>query len=157
MPVQIYFYYETYLIYYIYSIYNYILFALHNQSINYIHIFCHVSYLPRPRRGLRGIVFTLPVCVCACVCAYVRACVRACVRVWPMFWYFIFRLLEEMDLFFTKWPPAAISDDQKSLSISFLVISDQCTTFVLESFFKMAASGYFGCTKFAKIDRELPL
>ena len=38
--------------------------------------------LPRPWRGLRGIVFTRYVClcVCVCVCACVRVCVRACVR-----------------------------------------------------------------------------
>ena len=28
-------------------------------------------------------------------------------------------------IFFAKWPPAAILDDQKSLSIAFLAISDQ--------------------------------
>ena len=28
-------------------------------------------FLPRPRRGLRGIVFTRSVCVCVCVCVSV--------------------------------------------------------------------------------------
>ena len=32
-------------------------------------------------------------------------------------------------IFFAKWPPAAILDDQKSLSIAFLAISDQYATF----------------------------
>ena len=31
--------------------------------------------LPRPRRGLRGIVFTRSVCVCVCVCVSVCLCV----------------------------------------------------------------------------------
>ena len=30
--------------------------------------------LPRPRRGLRGIVFTLSVCVCVCVCVCLCVC-----------------------------------------------------------------------------------
>ena len=34
---------------------------------------------------------------------------------------------------FTKWLPAAILDDLKSLSMTFLAISDQCTTFNLFS------------------------
>ena len=45
-------------------------------------------YLPRPRRGLRGIVFTRSVCLCVCVCVCVR----------PIFWYFISRLLEEISV-----------------------------------------------------------
>ena len=44
--------------------------------------------------------------------------------------------------FFTKWLPAAILDDRKSLSIAFLAISDQYATFFF--FHKMAASGHFG-------------
>ena len=37
--------------------------------------------------------------------------------------------------FLTKWPPAAILDDQKSLSIAFLAISDQyATLFFWENF-----------------------
>ena len=32
--------------------------------------------------------------------------------------------------FFAKWPPAAILDDQKSLSIAFLAISDQYATLI---------------------------
>ena len=31
----------------------------------------HILLLPRPRRGLLGIVFTLSVCVCVCVCVSV--------------------------------------------------------------------------------------
>ena len=31
-------------------------------------------WLPRPRRGLRGIVFTRSVCVCVCVCVCVSVC-----------------------------------------------------------------------------------
>ena len=34
-------------------------------------------------------------------------------------------------IFFSKWPPAAILDDQKSLSIAFLAISDQDAIFIL--------------------------
>ena len=45
-------------------------------------------YLPRPRRGLRGIVFTRSVCLCVCVCVCVR----------PIFWYFISQLLEEISI-----------------------------------------------------------
>ena len=33
-------------------------------------------------------------------------------------------------LFLAKWPPAAILDDQKSLSIAFLAISDQYATLI---------------------------
>ena len=33
-------------------------------------------------------------------------------------------------IFFAKWPPATILDDQKSLSIAFLTISDQYATFI---------------------------
>ena len=57
--------------------------------------------------------------------------------------------------FFSKWPPAAILDERKSLSITFLAISDQYTTFFY-FFFKMAASGHFGSQK-AKNNRVLPL
>ena len=34
------------------------------------------------------------------------------------------------DIFFAKWPPPAILDDQKSLSIAFLAISDQLANFI---------------------------
>ena len=34
------------------------------------------------------------------------------------------------DFFFTKWLPAAILDDRKSLLIAFLAISDQYATFI---------------------------
>ena len=60
-------------------------------------------------------------------------------------------------IFFTKWPPAAILDDRKSLPIAFLALSDQYTTSFFYSFLKMAASGHFGYPIFAKIDRDLPL
>ena len=46
---------------------------------------------------------------------------------------------EKRGFFFTKCPSAAILDDQKSLWIAFLAISDQYGTF-----FKMAASSHFG-------------
>ena len=42
-------------------------------------IFSHriiVCSLPRPRRGLQGIVFTRSVCLCVCVC--VSVCVSMC-------------------------------------------------------------------------------
>ena len=42
----------------------------------------------------------------------------------------------------TKWLPAAILDDRKSLSIAFLAISDQYETLIF--FHKMAAGGHFG-------------
>ena len=35
---------------------------------------------------------------------------------------------------FSKWPPAAILDDRKSLSIAFLAISDQYATFFFFNF-----------------------
>ena len=56
-------------------------------------------------------------------------------------------------IFFTKWLPAAILDDRKSLSMAFLAISDQCTTFYF--FHKMAACGHFGWPKitFDRISR----
>ena len=38
-------------------------------------------------------------------------------------------------IFFTKWPPAAILDDRKSLSIAFLAISDQYAAFFFFTFF----------------------
>ena len=80
---------------------------------------------------------------------------------------------EKRGIFFTKWPVAAILDNQKSLSIAFLAISDQCTTFNFFYFwmtenhfrsqfspfhqnfffnfvFKMAASGHFGSRFFQK-------
>ena len=46
---------------------------------------------------------------------------------------------------FTKWLPATILDDRKSLSIVFLAISDQYATLICFDFFhKMAAEGHFG-------------
>ena len=52
----------------------------------------------------------------------------------------------------------AILEDQKSLSIAFLTISDQYATFFfLNFFFKMAASAHFGSTICAKNNRVLPL
>ena len=51
--------------------------------------------------------------------------------------------------FFTKWPPAVILDDRKSLSIAVFAISDQYATFFF-FFFKMAASGQFGSRFFPK-------
>ena len=47
-------------------------------------------YLPRPRRGLRGIVFTRSVCLSVCLCV--------CVCVRPIFWYFISQLSEEISI-----------------------------------------------------------
>ena len=41
--------------------------------------------------------------------------------------------------FFTKWPLAAILDDRKSLSITFLAISDQYATFYFFSKWPPAA------------------
>ena len=49
---------------------------------------------------------------------------------------------------FTKWPPATILNDRKSLSIKFLVVLDQYATFnICEIFHKMDASGHFGWPK----------
>ena len=53
------------------------------------------SQLPRPRRGLRGIVFTRSVCLSVCVSC---VCVSVCLCVRPIFWYFIYRLLEEISI-----------------------------------------------------------
>ena len=55
-------------------------------------------------------------------------------------------------LFFSKWPPAAILDDRKSLLIAFLAISDQYETFFFTFFFKMAAGGHFGSPIWAILD-----
>ena len=41
----------------------------------------------------------------------------------------IYRHFRSMNNFFTKWPPAAILDDRKSLLIIFLAILDQYATF----------------------------
>ena len=50
--------------------------------------------------------------------------------------------------FLTKWPPGASLDNRKSLSIAFLVISDQYAAFLFfEFFYKMAAGGHFGWPK----------
>ena len=63
---------------------------------------------------------------------------------------------EKVGIFFAKWPPAAILDDQKSLSIAFLAISDQYA-FFFDFFFKMATSGHFVIPICAKNNRVLPL
>ena len=57
-------------------------------------------------------------------------------------------------ILFTKWLPGAILDDRKSLSIGFLVISDQYATLIF--FHKMAAGGHFGLPKitFDRISRH---
>ena len=49
-------------------------------------------------------------------------------------------------IFFTKWLPAAILDDRKSLSIAFLAISGKYATLIFLDFVfhKMAAVGHFG-------------
>ena len=47
-----------------------------------------------------------------------------------------FRLIRNFDFFFIKWLPAAILDDRKSLSITFLAISDQYATFFSFKFTK---------------------
>ena len=60
-------------------------------------------------------------------------------------------------LFFTKWPPAAILVDRISLSIALLTISDKYAAFLFSSFFyKMAASGHIGWPKitFDRISRH---
>ena len=51
-------------------------------------------------------------------------------------------------IFFTKWLPAAILDVRKSLSVTFLAISDQYETFSFLHFYKMTAGTHFGCAKF---------
>ena len=51
---------------------------------------------------------------------------------------------------FSKWPPAAILDDRKSLSIAFLAISDQYATLSCWTFFSKwppVAGGHFGLPK----------
>ena len=55
--------------------------------------------------------------------------------------------------FSTKWLPAAILDDRKSLFMTFLAISDQYATFFLH---KMAANGHFRWPKitFDRISRH---
>ena len=50
--------------------------------------------------------------------------------------------------FCTKWLPAAILDVRKSLSITYLAISDQCENLSFYCFYKMAADAHFGCPKF---------
>ena len=60
-------------------------------------------------------------------------------------------------IFFAKWPPAAILDDQKSLSITFLAISDQYATFFFDFFFKMAAGRHFGIPFLAILDDQKSL
>ena len=68
-----------------------------------------------------------------------------------------FQISAQLFIFFTKWLPAAILDDRKSLSIAFLAISDQYATFIFLIFFhKMAAGGHFGWPKitFDRISRH---
>ena len=50
-------------------------------------------------------------------------------------------------ILFTKWLPAAILDDQQSLSIAFLAISDQYATFIFYFVHKMGAGDHFGLPK----------
>ena len=59
-----------------------------------------------------------------------------------------FQINTQLLFFFTKWLPAAILEDRKSLLIVFLAISDQYTTFINFLFFpQMAAGGHFGWPK----------
>ena len=67
-----------------------------------------------------------------------------------------FQIITQLLILFTKWLPAAILDDRKSLQITFLAISDQYTTFFF-FFFKMAAGGHFGSPICAKNNTILPL
>ena len=60
--------------------------------------------------------------------------------------------LEKVRFFSSKWRTAAILDDQKSLSIAFLAISDQYATFFFFFFFKMAAGRHFGSPFWAILD-----
>ena len=52
-----------------------------------------VSLITSPPEGVARYCFH-PVCLSVCVCVYVSVCV--CVR--PIFWYFIYRLLEEISI-----------------------------------------------------------
>ena len=54
---------------------------------------------------------------------------------------------------FRKWPPAAIFNDRKSLSIAILAISDQCAN----DFRSMAAGGHFGSPIWAILDNRKSL
>ena len=72
------------------------------------------------------------------------------------FWFLIFCFKMAAGGHFGS-PIWAILDDRKSLSIAFLAISDQYTTFCLDVFFKMATSGHFGSSICAKNNRVLPL
>ena len=54
-------------------------------------------------------------------------------------------------IFFTKWLPAAILDNRKSLSMALLAISDQYAI-LFYYFFKMAAGGHFGSPIWAILD-----
>ena len=61
-------------------------------------------------------------------------------------------------IFCTKWPPVAILDDRKSLSIAFLAISDQYTTFFHKLFhhiFTKWPPAPFRFPIFSKIERVL--
>ena len=55
-------------------------------------------------------------------------------------------------IFFAKWRPEFFLDNQKSLSIAFLAISDQYATFFFEFFFKMADGRHFGSPFWAILD-----
>ena len=61
-----------------------------------------------------------------------------------------------LNFFFTNWLPAAILDDRKSLSIAFLAISDQYTTFFFDFFFQNGCRWPFGSPKitFDRISRH---
>ena len=57
--------------------------------------------------------------------------------------------IQIFEFFFTKWLSVAILDVRKSLSISFLSISDRYAMLIFfEIFCKMADDGHFGCQKF---------
>ena len=59
---------------------------------------------------------------------------------------------QKVGILFAKWPPPAILDDQKSLLIAFLAISDQYATLFFDFFFKMAADRHFGSPFWAILD-----
>ena len=62
--------------------------------------------------------------------------------------------------FFTKWPPAAILDDRKSLSIAFFTVSDQYVAFIFFVIvYKMSTGRHFGwpTITFDRISRHFRL
>ena len=81
----------------------------------------------------------------------------------PQFWmtknhfrsyFLLFQINMQLLFLFTKWLPATILDNRKSLSIAFLAISDQYATFIFVH--KMAAGNHFGWPKitFYRISRH---